>query len=127
MPNSSLSLLIEIFYENGALEALIALSIEDSCPDYQHTLETIVTLASAKENALMALTERDAALIERFETKLNERRQLIQGSEEYLVRSWLVQKESLFLCSILGRNGRDQSNPNCSKGAVLRKRRPTCR
>ena len=44
-----------------------------------------MTLASANENALMALAEREPALIERFEAKLNERRQLIQGSEDDLV------------------------------------------
>ena len=77
---------IELFYENGALEALTGLSVDESCPDFQHALETVMTLASANENALMALAEREPALIERFEAKLNERRQLIQGSEDDLVR-----------------------------------------
>ena len=87
MTNSFDSLLFrllfsEIFYENGALEELIRLFNNEACPDHQHVLETILTLSSAKPNALFSLAERDSALVEQFQQKLNERRQVIQNSEE---------------------------------------------
>ncbi|CAF1528329.1 unnamed protein product [Adineta ricciae] len=79
---SSSAQMKKIFYENGALEELIRLFNNEACPDHQHILETILTLSSAKPNALFSLAERDSALVEQFQQKLNERRQVIQNSEE---------------------------------------------
>ena len=64
------------------------------CPDHQQVLETIVTLSSAKTNALASLGERDTALIEEFEAKLNERRQAIHNSEDYQVSESLAMRSS---------------------------------
>jgi hypothetical protein len=76
---------LEIFYENGALEEFIRLFNNEACPDHQHVLETILTLSSIKPNTLSTLAERDQVLSEQFEQKLNERRQLIQSSEDQQV------------------------------------------
>ncbi len=78
--------MIEIFYEDGALEALISLFNHEACPDHQHVLETISTLSNAKQDAMSTLVEREQALIEQFQQKLNERRQIIQNLEEEQVR-----------------------------------------
>jgi len=72
----------KIFYENGALEALIGLFNNEACPDHQHVLETILTLSNAKPNAMSILAERDSLLMEQFHQKLNERYQVIQSSED---------------------------------------------
>ncbi|UJR23405.1 hypothetical protein I4U23_026412 [Adineta vaga] len=80
---SSSAQMKKIFFENGGLEELIRLFNNEACPDQQHVLETILTLSSAKPNALSALAERDSTLAEQFQQKLDERRQVIQSSEEY--------------------------------------------
>jgi hypothetical protein len=67
------------------LEEFIRLFNNEACPDHQHVLETILTLSSAKPNAMSALAERDSALIEQFHQKLDERRQVIQSFEEQQV------------------------------------------
>jgi len=72
----------KIFYENGALEEFIRLFNNEACPDHQHVLETIITLSSIKPNAMSILVERDPSLMEQFQQKLNERRQVIQSLEE---------------------------------------------
>ena len=81
---------VEIFYENGGLEAFISLFNDEACPDHQHVLQTILTLSSAKPNALPTLAERNQTLIEQFQQKLNERRQGIQSPEEQQVRFELI-------------------------------------
>jgi hypothetical protein len=73
---------LEIFFENGALEESIRLFNHDSCPDHQHVLETILTLASAKPKALAT---RDAALIEQFQQNLTKRLQVLDNPEDYRV------------------------------------------
>ena len=45
-----------------------------------------MTVSSAKRDAFSALEEREPALLERFQEKLNERRQEILSSEEDRVR-----------------------------------------
>jgi len=72
----------KIFYENGALEELISLFNNEACSDHQHVLETTLTLANAKPDAMSKLAERNSPLIEQFQQKLNERRQSIQSLEE---------------------------------------------
>jgi hypothetical protein len=79
---SSSAQMKKIFYENGGLEAFIGLFNDEACPDHQHVLETILTLSNAKPNALSILAERNQTLNEQFQQKLNERRQVIQNSEE---------------------------------------------
>ncbi len=76
---------VEVFYENGALEEFIRLFNNEACPDHQHVLETILTLSNIKSNAMSTLVERDPALMEEFQQKLNERRQVIQSLEEQQV------------------------------------------
>lgn len=88
---SSSAQMKKIFYENGGLEAFIGLFNDEACPDHQHVLETILTLSNAKPNALSILAERNQTLNEQFQQKLNERRQVIQNSEE--------QQVSLEFCS----------------------------
>lgn len=75
-------LLSEIFFENGALDELIRLFNNEACPDHQHVLETILTLATAKPNAL---AKRDAALIEQFQQNLTKRLQVLDNPEDYRV------------------------------------------
>ncbi|CAM4744954.1 unnamed protein product [Rotaria magnacalcarata] len=74
----------KIFYENNALAEFIRLFNSESCPDHQHTLETILTLSSAKVNAMSSVAESDPLLVEAFLEKLTERRQIIQDSEDHL-------------------------------------------
>ncbi|CAF3482785.1 unnamed protein product [Rotaria socialis] len=74
----------KIFYENDALTEFVRLFNSESCPDHQHTLETILTLSSAKPNAMSSLVESDPLLVEAFLEKLTERRQIIQDSEDHL-------------------------------------------
>ena len=83
---------IEIFYENGGLEALISLFNDEACPDHQHVLQTILTLSSTKPNAWSTLAEENPMLIEHFQQKLNERREVIQSSEEQQVRFELIRE-----------------------------------
>jgi len=76
---------VEVFYENGALEEFIRLFNNEACPDHQHVLETILTLSNIKSNVMSTLVESDPALMEEFQQKLNERRQVIQNLEEQQV------------------------------------------
>ena len=78
---------VEIFYENDGLEEFIRLFNNETCSDHQHVLETILTLSSAKTNALVILNERDQTLIEQFQDKLNQRLQIILNSEDDQVGS----------------------------------------
>lgn len=71
-----------MFFDNGALEALIRLSVDPSCSDYHHVLETIITMTESKADALTSLVEREPALMQQFEEKLNQRRLEVQGSTE---------------------------------------------
>ena len=76
---------LEVFYENGALEELIRLFNSETCPDPQHVLETILVLSNAKPDAMSTLVERDSTLMEQFQQKVNDRRQIVQNSEEQQV------------------------------------------
>lgn len=82
IPIEYLCFSIEIFYENGALEALIGLFNDPTCPDHQQVLETIMTLSDAKSDAISSLEQSNRTLMEQFEEKLTERRQAIQGSDD---------------------------------------------
>lgn len=79
---SSSAQMKKIFFENDVLETLIRLSIDSSCPDYHQVLETILVVTQSKGDALISLAEREPTLIEQFESKLNQRRIEIQGSDD---------------------------------------------
>lgn len=78
--------ILEIFFENDVLETLIRLSIDPSCSDYHQVLETVLVVTQSKGDAFISLAEREPMLIEQFESKLNQRRIEIQGSDDDQVK-----------------------------------------
>ena len=106
----SFGLTLEIFFENDVLETLIRLSIDSSCPDYHQVLETILVVTQSKGDALISLAEREPTLIEQFESKLNQRRIEIQGSDDDQVKRIFNVFILFVICFSLGRTARSRSN-----------------
>ena len=75
----------------------IRLFNNEACPDNQHTLETILTLSSAKPNSIVLIAKNHSSLIEQFQQKINERYEAIQSLEEHQVSFYVLKSVSILI------------------------------
>jgi len=110
---------LEIFYENGALEAFIQLFNSETYPDYENILQCILTLSSIKSDALITLSERNLTLIEEFRQKLNQRQQTNQNSEDHQEEISLINKIQQLFNSPSTQNTNASTTASTDKQLVL--------